>query len=173
IACQEALVAYLPVDSPTERCAAADLAAAAAPAGVVVRNDGSSPCVLGELSAIEGAAGPLPSFDDLPAEPARNDSPEGPPVTALAPGDVVWFETMSDPLADCSPGTAPHRLTFTALDDPVLDVELPSGCLYARLGGGRAYFGASRGPLVDAPTSGDLEAAEAWLAELAPFVDSG
>ncbi len=168
IACGEAVLAFLPADHPIDPCLARELTTAVAAAGLVVRNDGARPCVLGELVSITIPTGRASSI----AEMAQTrpgvaiDGPVGPEVTGLGQGDVAYFETIVDPLADCELSVQPARLNFSGV---ALDAAFPI-CTFVRLGPGHPYYGSPRGPLTD-PTFGDefTPAREVWIAELDPF----
>jgi hypothetical protein len=169
IGCEQAAVlAYLPADRPLDRCVRRALTTAVVTAGLVVRNDGELPCVLGELVSITIPTGRAPSF----AEMAQTrpgvaiEGPVGPAVIGLGPGDVAYFETTSDPRADCEFSVHPARLNFAGVE---VDGTFPV-CTFVRLGPGRPYYGSPRGPLTD-PTFGDefTPAREVWIAELDPF----
>ncbi len=162
------MLAFLPADRPVDPCLARELTTAVAAAGLVVRNDGARPCVLGELVSITIPTGRAPSF----AEMAQTrpgvaiDGPVGPEVTGLGPGDVAYFETIVDPRADCDVSVQPARLNFSGV---ALDAAFPI-CTFVRLGPGHPYYGSPRGPLTD-PTFGDefTPAREVWIAALDPF----
>jgi hypothetical protein len=168
VACEPALLAYLPADPPVDRCLAADLTSAVAPTGLVLRNDGTGPCVLGELASVELPTGPAPSLTEM-AQTRPGSAIEGPvgaELTELGPGDVVYFQTIRDPIADCTSSVQPARLHFAELR---VDVDFPI-CTFVRLGPGRPYFGAPRGPLADAGSvAGSSADVEAWIAALDPF----
>jgi hypothetical protein len=171
VACEQALLAFLPADPPVIQCDADDLAAAIAAAGLVVRNDGERPCMLGELVSVELPTGPAPSFAEMAqTRPGTAiDGPVGAEIFGLGSGDVVVFQTLGDPIADCEVSTHPARLNFT---DIRLDVEFPI-CTFVRLGPGRPYFGSPRGPLAGAGfVGGSDDDVEAWLGELDPFRES-
>jgi hypothetical protein len=168
IACGQSVLAFLPADHPASPCLARELTTAVADAGLVVRNDGARPCVLGELVSITIPTGRAPSI----AEMAQTrpgvaiDGPVGPEVTGLGQGDVAYFETIEDPRFDCDPLVQPARLNFSAV---ALDAAFPI-CTFVRLGPGHSYYGSPRGPLTD-PSFGDefTPAREVWIAALDPF----
>jgi hypothetical protein len=171
IACEPALLAFLPADHPVDQCLATDLEAAVADTGLVVRNDGERPCLLGALISVELPTGPAPSLVEMAqTRPGHAiDGPVGPEVTALGPGDVAYFQTLADPAADCTRSFHPARLNFTDLR---LDVEFPI-CTFVRLGPGRPFFGSPRGPLAGAGSvGGSDDDIAAWLGELDPFRES-
>jgi hypothetical protein len=189
IACDDALLAFLPADAPTDRCLASDIKTAVVAAGLVVRNDGDRPCVLGELISIELASGPATSLAEVAeARPGvAIDGPVGPDVTGLGPGDVVYFQTLADPFADCELALEPARFRFAAV---ALDAEFPN-CTFVLLGPGHPYYGSPGGPLTavaaGAESNGDVPAVdpavepavdpavsdvEGWIAELDPFGSS-
>ncbi len=168
MACGEAVLAFLPADRPVDPCLARELTTAVAEAGLVVRNDGARPCVLGELVSIAIPTGRASSM----AEMAQTrpgvviEGPVGPEVTGLGQGDVAYFQTVVDPLADCDVSVQPARLNFSGV---ALDAAFPI-CTFVRLGPGYPYYGSPRGPLTD-PTFADefTPAREVWIAELDPF----
>jgi len=171
VACEQALLAFLPADPPVFQCDADDLSAAIAAAGLVVRNDGERPCVLGDLISVELPTGAAPSFVELAqTRPGTAiDGPVGAEILGLGIGDVVLFQTLGDPIADCEVSTHPARLNFTAIR---LDAEFPI-CTFVRLGPGRPFFGSPRGPLAGAGfVGGSDDDIEAWLGELDPFRES-
>jgi len=173
IACEEAVLAFLPADRPVDACRAGDLTTAVVAAGLAVRNDGDRPCVLGELTSIDLATGPVMWFELASgAEPgAVVGGPVAPDVTGLGQGDVAYFPTRGDPAASCDHLLRPATLNFGGL---AVDAEFPI-CMHVRLGPGLPYYGSPRGPLADAAsaeeTSRDPDVAdlEAWIAELDPF----
>ena len=168
MACGEAVLAFLPADRPVDPCLARELTTAVAEAGLVVRNDGARPCVLGELVSVAIPTGRASSM----AEMAQTrpgvviEGPVGPEVTGLGQGDVAYFQTVVDPLADCDVSVQPARLNFSGV---ALDAAFPI-CTFVRLGPGYPYYGSPRGPLTD-PTFADefTPAREVWIAELDPF----
>lgn len=168
VACQHALLAFLPADPPVDQCIASDLTTAVTLAGLVVRNDGEQPCVLGALTSVELPTGPAPSFTEMAqTRPGTAiEGPVGPQVTGLGQGDVAYFQTLGDPTIDCSFSFQPARLNFA---DVRVSGQFPI-CTFVRLGPGHPYYGSPRGPLTD-PTFADVftPAREVWLVELDPF----
>jgi hypothetical protein len=168
IACESGALAFLPVDTPVGSCFARQITTAVVDAGLVVRNDGERPCQLGELISITIPTGRAPSL----AEMAQTrpgvaiDGPVGPEVTGLGPGDVAYFETMTDPIADCDPSVQPARLNFAGV---AVEGVFPV-CTFVRLGPGRPYYGSPRGPLTDPAFADEFTPArEVWIDEIDPF----
>ena len=175
IACVPAVLAFLPAERPADPCRPGDLTPAVVAAGLAVRNDGSRPCVLGELTSIDLATGPVQFFAQVaPAEPGTvDDESVVPDVTGLGQGDVVYFQTRGDPAAGCDHLLRPATLNFGSL---AVDAEFPT-CTYVRLGPGLPYYGSPRGPLADAESAEetsrdpDVTDLEAWITALDPFRD--
>ena len=176
IICEEALLAFLPAERPDDACRPGDLTTAVVAAGLAVRNDGSRPCVLGELTSIDLAVGPVMWFELAGrAEPgAVVGGPVAPDVTGLGQGDVAYFPTRGDPSAGCDHLLRPATLNFGSL---AVDAEFPM-CTFVRLGPGLPYYGSPSGRLADAASAGDTSHdpddtdLEAWIDELDPFQDS-
>ena len=168
IACEQAVLAFLPADHPVDPCVTSELATAVVPAGLVVRNDGARPCVLGDLLSITTPTGLAPSLTEMAqTRPGhRIDGPVGPDVTGLGQGDVAYFQTIGDPNADCQSSAQPARLNFAGV---AVEATFPV-CTFVRLGPGYPYYGSPRGPLTDPAFADELTPArEVWIAELDPF----
>ena len=174
--CEEAVLAFLPADRPVDPCRTGDLTSAVVAAGLVVRNDSDRPCVLGELTSIDLATGPVQFFAEAaPVEPGTvDDESVMPDVTGLGQGDVAYFQTRGDPAAGCDHLLRPATLTVGSL---AVDAEFPI-CTFVRLGPGLPYYGSPSGRLAGAAsaeeTSHDRDDTdlEAWIDELDPFRDS-
>jgi hypothetical protein len=168
IACEPAVLAYLPADPPLASCFARQITTAVVASGLVVRNDGERPCELGELISIAIPTGRAPSF----AEMAQTrpgvaiEGPVGPDVIGLGPGDVAYFQTMVDPTADCQFSVQPARLDFAGV---AVEGVFPI-CTFVRLGTGHPYYGSPNGPLTDPEFADEFTPArEVWIDELDPF----
>ena len=88
IACDQAVLAFLPADHPVDLCLAGELTTAVVAAGLVVRNDRARPCVLGELISVTIPTGRAPSLAEM-AQTRPDvviDGPVGPELTGLGPG---------------------------------------------------------------------------------------
>ncbi|HEX4983541.1 MAG TPA: hypothetical protein VFV63_17675 [Ilumatobacteraceae bacterium] len=168
IACEQAVLAFLPADHPVDSCAASVLTTAVVTAGLVVRNDGAGPCVLGDLLSITIPTGLAPSLAEMaqtrPGHPI--DGPGGPDVAGLGQGDVAYFQTIRDPNADCQSSVQPARLNFAGV---AVEATFPV-CTFVRLGPGHPYYGSPRGPLTDPAFADEFTPSrEVWIAALDPF----
>jgi hypothetical protein len=171
IACGHAVLAFLPADRPVASCVPRQITTAVVATGLVVRNDGERPCVLGDLISITLPQGLAPSV----AEMAQTrpgvaiDGPVGPDVTGLGSGDVAFFQTIDDPLAECEFSVQPARLNFANV---AVDAAFPV-CAFVRLGPGHPYYGSPHGPLTDPAFDDEFAPArEVWIDELDPFRES-
>jgi hypothetical protein len=171
IACGQAVLAFLPADRPVDPCLASDLTTAVVAAGLVVRNDGEQPCVIGGLISVTVPTGHAPSFAEMAqTRPGTTvDAVVGPDVTGLGQGDVAYFQTIGDPIADCEFSVRPATLNFTSV---AVDAVFPV-CTFVRLGPGHPYYGSPRGPLTDPRFADEFTPARVvWIAELDPFRSS-
>ncbi len=168
IGCEQAVLAFLPADRPVDPCLARELTSAVVAVGLVVRNDGVRPCVLGELISITIPTGFAPSLTEMAQTRPGTviDGPVGPAVTGLGQGDVAYFQTLGDPIVDCSFSVQPARLNFSEV---TIEGEFPI-CTFVRLGPGHAYYGTPYGPFGDAAFGDELTPSrEEWIAALDPF----
>jgi hypothetical protein len=122
---------------------------------VLVRNVSPWSCVLGELIGVDGnGASTRPRTDfDVPA------------IVDLAPGDVIGFVHVFDPVDDCDAGPSPGTMAFDVAGSVPVD-EVVCGAIY-EVGAGRPWYGDPAGPLA-APLDDPLDL-ELALAELDPF----
>jgi hypothetical protein len=153
--CGAWLTAFYPSDSAAVPCS--DLEVLAVESFVLVRNDATVSCRLGEL--VDVSAGRA-SATITGARPDRSR----PAVVDLARDDVVGFPSTHDPGDFCPPTIVEGTLTFDIAG--AVSAELPA-CSRFELGPGRPWYGDPAGPVAGL-TNGPPDV-EAVLQALDPF----
>ena len=151
--CGWRLTAFFPNEIAVEPCG--QLEVVDADGFVLVRNPSSTPCVLGELAAVDGNAASIGPPTDTGA----------PAIVDLASGDVAAFARVIDSTVDCDADEGAGELTFESAG--VVEIpEVACGAVY-EAGAGRPWFGQPNGPLE--PFEGASFEPEQAVAALTPF----